>query len=252
MSECRALTNLVGNATAAVVVARWRANSTAGSWNGRWTARIAVARRSAAAARPEPGGAGAGAAGLTSQECGCRPRAAMPRSRIPAGPSRRYSCPTGWRRRRRPVPDAIGAGLAIGLAAVAIARDVFASSAHADLRDRDGFPQAIAGHSATAVRTSCVAPDRARRMRSASARSAACRARRPPGSPWCRPTAGAAAPGPGPASSRVRAGPFPGGADHIVGGAFARVLGFVLAGRAGTCSTSCATPIWVSSSRRRG
>ena len=67
MSECRALTNLVGNATAAVVVARWEANSTAGSWNGRWTARIAVARRSAAAARPEPGGAGAGAAGLTTQ-----------------------------------------------------------------------------------------------------------------------------------------------------------------------------------------
>ena len=67
MSECRALTNLVGNATAAVVVARWEGRTrprAAGTGAGR--PGLAVARRSAAA-RPEPGGAGAGAAGLTTQ-----------------------------------------------------------------------------------------------------------------------------------------------------------------------------------------
>ena len=68
MSECRALTNLVGNATAAVVVARWEGELDRGQLERALDGQdLPSPGEAPQQQRPEPGGAGAGAAGLTTQ-----------------------------------------------------------------------------------------------------------------------------------------------------------------------------------------
>ena len=67
MSECRALTNLVGNATAAVVVARWEGELDRGQLERALDGQELPSPGEAPQQQPEAGGAGAGAAGLTTQ-----------------------------------------------------------------------------------------------------------------------------------------------------------------------------------------